>query len=241
MSIDSPVAIAEDAAGELYVVDIGGEIFKIVATGVPITTTTSTSSTTSTTATTLASPCGPAPATGCHTALPAKSSILLKDQIDDTKDRLRWSITRGSATGFSEFHDPVSGSPVYHVCIYDGSARPQPLLDLRVAAGGICGSKPCWKTRGHAPGDFDGNGFTYSDAAASHDGVRMMKLVSGASGAARIQVRGNGPLLGMPALALGLPAGAQLVSTDGATTECWQTTFPAALRNDVTRFKASGP
>lgn len=31
LQIDSPVAIGEDAAGELYIVDIGGEIFKIVA------------------------------------------------------------------------------------------------------------------------------------------------------------------------------------------------------------------
>jgi hypothetical protein len=29
-SIDLPTAIGEDAAGELYIVDIGGEIFKIV-------------------------------------------------------------------------------------------------------------------------------------------------------------------------------------------------------------------
>jgi hypothetical protein len=45
----------------------------------------------------------------------------------------------------------------------------------------------------------------------------------------------------MPALPLTTPATAQLLIDDGITTECWQTTFSTALKNDPTQFKAKGP
>src|SRR6185369_7735945 len=55
--------------------------------------TTTTTSTTTTTLPTL--DCGASPATGCLTG--AKASFAIKDSTDDTKDKLKWKLSKGDA------------------------------------------------------------------------------------------------------------------------------------------------
>lgn len=173
------------------------------------------------------------PATGCHGTLPAGAALILKDQVDDAQDQFGWRLGKSTATTVGDFHDPVNGSAVYHVCVYDGSARPQPLLHVDVPAGGTCGTRPCWKpTR---------TGFSYSSRAATVDGVTAIKLAAGIDGKAKVHAKGKGILVPMPTLGLGFPVTAQLVIRDGVTTECWQTTLSAARQNDATRFNGRGP
>lgn len=47
--------------------------------------------------------------------------------------------------------------------------------------------------------------------------------------------------LPMPTLGLTLPVTVHLVIEDGATTECWQTTYTTPIANDTSRIAAKGP
>jgi hypothetical protein len=198
--------------------------------------TTTTTSTTSTTSTTLPPPqCGPTPAVGCHSGLPLKSSVLLKRTPgDDTKDQIKWKLSKGDATGIGEFMDPVGGTATHHFCIYDASAAPQPLLEAVVLPGGTCSGRPCWKAAGTT-------GFKYKNKLAMPDGVTDEKLKSGAVDKSQVSVKAKGALIDMPALPLTTPVTVQLVITDGVTTSCWQTAFPTSLKNDTFQFRAKGP
>ena len=49
------------------------------------------------------------------------------------------------------------------------------------------------------------------------------------------------PLEMLPSPPLTVPLTVQLVIRDGVSTECWQTAFSLATRNDPSRFSAKGP
>lgn len=105
---------------------------------------------------------------------------------------------------------------------------PTQRLAEQVSAGGTCGTRPCWKA--------SSTGFKYNDPATAADGVRTILLKSGAAERARANVKGNGAGLTMPALGLTTPVTARLVRI--GTPACWESTFSAPARNDVTTFKA---
>src|SRR5262249_24758018 len=164
--------------------------------------------------------------------------IQVKDNPDDTKDQFKWKWNKGAATTPADFADPVNGSASYRVCLYDGSANPQPLQQAVVSPGGTCGTAPCWKLLGSvlAP-----KGFKYKNKAATPDGLTDLKLQAGVADQAKVQVKGKGVDLDLPALGLTLPVTVQLVIRDGLTTRCWQTTFTTFTANDAEQFKAKGP
>jgi hypothetical protein len=158
----------------------------------------------------------------------------IKDNSDDARNLFKWKWRRGAATDVADFFDPVGGSASYRVCVYDDSANSQPLMQINVPPGGVCGSRPCWKASGST-------GFSYKNKAAAPDGLTNLKLKAGVSGKASVQAKGKGTNLPTPTLGLTLPVTAQLLITSGSTTHCWQTTYTAASVNDVARFKAKGP
>ena len=63
-------------------------------------------------------------------------------------------VAKGAATAVTDFKDTVGGSATYRVCVYDGSARPQPLMEMDVPPGGTCGTKPKpgWNASGSTGG-----------------------------------------------------------------------------------------
>jgi hypothetical protein len=160
--------------------------------------------------------------------------VDLKDESDDRKDQLAWKWGKGEATAPAAFMDPVNGSARYRLCVYDSSAMGSPLMQMELPPGGTCGRAPCWKAKGVV-------GFRYKNGDATPNGLTLAKLKSGESGKANIGVKGKGMNLPMPALALTLPVTVQLVIGDAATSECWETTYTVADRNDATRFSAQGP
>jgi hypothetical protein len=179
--------------------------------------------------------CTSTPLMGCRLGtLPRKSKLQLKGSGDPAKRQLKWKWNKGAATALGDYKDPVGGSAAYRVCLYDGSGAAQPLVSAAVAAGGICGTKPCWAASGST-------GFKYANKAAQPDGIVKLKLKAGVAGKAQVQALGKGSLLSFPGLPLALPVTAQLVAADGLSTECWQTTFTEAQKNDATGFKALGP
>jgi hypothetical protein len=198
------------------------------------TTTTTTSTTTSTTTTTTLPPlCAAAPAVGCRQAAPGAASVLLKANATPAKDQFKWKWAKGSATAVTDFKDPVGGSATYRVCVCDGSARPQPLMEMDVPPGGTCGTKPCWKASGTT-------GFSYKNTAGTTT-LTSRKLKAGSAGKAQVQAAGKGTNLPLPTLGLTLPVTVQFVARDGVSTECWQTAFTMEKKNDATEFSAKGP
>jgi hypothetical protein len=178
--------------------------------------------------------CGPTPATGCRLTAVAGSTFKIKDATPDAKDQVKWKWSRGAATTVADFGNPVTGTPVYKLCVYDTSVRPQPLMDLDVPPGGTCGTKPCWKATGT-------KGYAYRNKAALPDGITSVKLKMGIVGKAKVQAVGKGDPLPLPSLPLTLPVTVQLVLQDGATNRCWQTTYTTNKANTALLFNAKGP
>jgi len=116
------------------------------------------------------------------------------------------------------FGDPLTTTG-YRVCIYDGA--PMPVLGVVVPPGGICNARTkraCWKAVRH--------GFSYRNSDRVLGAIQSLDLREGLTeNAARIAVRGRGPLLGMPSLpTLTLPLTVQLQATNG---ECWESSYSA--------------
>ena len=187
----------------------------------PTTTTTSTTTTTTTTTTTLPS-CPPSPST-CQRAAPQGSVLVLKHGTPD-KNRLSWKWKSSLAVSQSDFGFPDFDTS-YVLCIYDsGGLR----LHAGVAAGGFCGTKPCWIGTS--------TGFKYGNKALTPDGVLKMSLAAGGPGKGKLGVKGKGANLDMPGLPLSNSVSVQLLR--GGTSTCWEATYTAPSRNDMFQFKA---
>ena len=159
--------------------------------------------------------------------------MRVKDITGTARDQLKWTWNRGAETDIAEFRDPPNSSAIYRLCLYDASGNPQPLLEADIPPGGTCGLNSCWKATTTT--------FLYKNKAGLPDGVVSLTLEAGVDGRAKIRATAKGTNLQTPALPLTLPVNAQLVIVDGASTECWQTTFTAATVNQPSRFKAAGP
>jgi hypothetical protein len=116
-------------------------------------------------------------------ALETKANLTLKDSSNDAKDQLSWSWASSAAVPEADFEDPVTGRNDDTICISDGSGR---RLEATAPAGGVCGTKPCWKkTRS--------SGFVYTDKLLDPDGLGKVVLEPGsAAGKSRIKVQGKG-------------------------------------------------
>ena len=111
----------------------------------------------------------------------------------------------------------------YTMCLYDQGG-----LKLRATApaGGVCGTKPCWKA--------SHGGFKLAAKAATGDGLTKIILKPGEAGKAKISVRGKGANLHLPPLQLDTPVRVQLKRSDG--NGCWEGTFSAPATNDSGAF-----
>jgi hypothetical protein len=198
------------------------------------TTTTSSTTTSTTTSTTLPPLCASTPAVGCRVAAPGAASVQLKANATPAKDQFKWKWAKGAASAVTDFKDPVGGSATYRVCVYDGSGRPQPLMEMDVPPGGTCGTKPCWKASGTT-------GFSFANKVGTTSGLTSVKLKAGSAGKAQVQAAGKGANLPLPTLGLTLPVTVQFLAKDNVSTECWQTPFTTEKKNDPTQFSAKGP
>ena len=168
-------------------------------------------------------PCDPSPrTTGCH--LPAKALLLIKNDGDDSKDKVTWKWLKGAATTLGELGNPA-GATTYALCVYDHSG-------FKFALHQTPGSR--WSPSGST-------GFEYGGDGTGDDGSRKLKLKSGAAGKAKMLALAAG--LDVPldspgtTLPLALPATAQLINSAG---ECWSASFlnGTATTNTTTRFKS---
>lgn len=172
-------------------------------------------------------PCSAEPIAGCS-SLAGKSVLRIKRKaVKPERNRFTWKWLRGEVHR-SDFGDPLADT-AYTLCGYDEqNAVFVPVIDAVIPPGGTCDGDPCWSSTAV--------GFTFEDKTGAANGIRSVVLKSGASGKAKILVKGKGTLLGLGPLPLGQDPRVviQLRSSNGF---CWESTFGApAAKNDMTTF-----
>ncbi len=176
--------------------------------------------------------CPPVPLQLCRGA--SKSVLVVKDNADDSKDKLVWKWIKGAETAFAAFGTPTVDTP-YAFCLYDGN---QNLITSEVPPAGTCDGKACWKQLGSASNP---KGFKYKDKELTPDGVKNVLLKAGAAGKAKSLVKGKGANLLLPPLGVTPDVTAQLINQNG---ECWAAVFTAddLIKNDgkILKGKVTG-
>ena len=170
--------------------------------------------------------CAPTPEV-CRTPVASgKGFLSLTDKSPDDKDQLQWKWSPGTDTPKPFFGDPLNTDD-YVLCLYDNGGL---LATLIAPKGGLCANKPCWadKTKG----------FQYKDKDGSPNGITQLRLTAGFGGKAKIQVKGKGMNLPMPALGmLASPVTVQIKRSGGGFCFGASYTFPPAVKNDAVYFK----
>jgi hypothetical protein len=178
--------------------------------------------------------CGAGPALGCIAA--GKGSLQVdektpgKEKVKANLGKLQMAVTQG------QFGDPVNGSTVYALCVYDAAdvLRGEYLV---ARAGDMCGDKPCWKA-------VSDKGYQYKDKDATADGITQVKLKGGDAGKGTVKVQGKNSSGNLPtgvvAGLLNNPTGAsvQVLSSSGV---CFSLGLTDVKKADSTAFKANGP
>jgi len=170
--------------------------------------------------------CPSTPWGGCSTS--TKGQLQLRDESDDSKDKLKWKFSGGPALLSSDFGEPRTTAS-YALCIYDDG-----VLKMEAFVGP---SGTLWKAAGS-------KGFLFKDPAGSNDGLTTVKLLGGDAGKSALQAKGRGANLPMPSPV----SGTQFFdSVTGVTVQlhqnsgdCYETAFTPAqvIKNDGAQFKA---
>lgn len=160
--------------------------------------------------------CPAAPTSGCRTA--EKSVLLIKDNADDTKDKLLWKWVKGQTTTPLELGAPEA-TRRYALCVYDAAGR---VLSAEVAPDAIK-----WAD------------LKYKDPSGTSNGVQKVLLKPGTSNNAKALVKGKGVNLPDPTLGtLATPITAQLINNE--TSLCFEGTYGVGdvIKNDAAQLKA---
>lgn len=153
------------------------------------------------------------PRTDCLEArAPGEAKLLLKQVNEDrTRDRVRWRIARGQATAPADLGDPTAGTD-YELCVYVESGG---ACNLVVHPDALAGKG--WRKRR--------NGYEFlAPPGGNPNGIRRIRLRTGADGKSQVLIRGKGDLLGLEALPLPADA-AVLVQLHNGADRCWSTEF----------------
>jgi hypothetical protein len=156
--------------------------------------------------------CPAAPRTGCTAS--ARGSLLVRDEADDTRDKLYWRW-KGAALDPAEVGAPDVQTDLA-LCVYDQNGA---LLSAALPRGA------------DAPGKWIpiNGGIRYFDKSATEAGLRKVDIRLGG----RLLVDARGPALGTPSLPLTPPVTAQLVNLDNQA--CWESMFATASKNGPTK------
>jgi len=172
--------------------------------------------------------CPVLPLAGCN--LGSRSSLQITDDEIDRKDRLTWKWSKGLAVSQSTLGDP-SGATDYTLCIYDSTAGTDHLVgSVHVDPG------TAWT-------DANPKGWSFADTGAE-DGVQKMTLRTGADGKPKAQILARGAALPLPSpfsetAYFDLDGRVVVQLINNTTPLCLESRFPAAVKNDAIRFKAS--
>ena len=174
------------------------------------------------------------PATTCTTNW-GKASLLVTETRFG-KERIKVDLKKGPAVNATSYGDPASGSAAYSLCLHDANDNLAGALTVD-RAGDTCSGKPCWR-------DLGPRGFVYKDKVASSDGVTRLKLIPGAVGQSRIQIRAaNNRSRGQTTMPTGIAQA--LAGSARATLQlhlhgggCFEAVLDDVKRNEPAFFKA---
>ncbi|HYB99486.1 MAG TPA: FG-GAP-like repeat-containing protein [Candidatus Limnocylindrales bacterium] len=165
--------------------------------------------------------CSSTPSPSCRETIRLGGAKLSMSNGGGDAQAFSWSWGSGEATSLGDFGDPLSADS-YELCIYQDDVLIQ---GLRMPAGQNCPLKPCWTQTTTA--------WSYKDKELTPGGISKAKLGSGVTGKAKIQVKGKGQILDLPAIDdLEGVLDIQLQNTSGSV--CWGATYspPFALQDD---------
>jgi hypothetical protein len=174
--------------------------------------------------------CTAAPRLDCRKQTSPAGIFQFRNSGLDSADKLVWRWPSGEATNLNEFGDPLTNDAVA-LCIYDGSAAPQPIATLISPAQGPCRRGVlCWT-------QLSGPVFRYFDGDKTNDGLQQIYLRAGGDGRTRIGVRAKGEKIPpLPSPPLTTPVTVQLQTSAGA---CFTATYSGNVTaNGVGEFKA---
>jgi hypothetical protein len=153
--------------------------------------------------------CQPVPLPSCRA--PRGSSLRVRDDSEDDKDKVVWRWTEGPVSAASDFGSPATATR-YSLCIYQGTV-PHLAAELALPAGTRWGS-------------LRDRGFKYADSSALPHGARNALLEAGARNQSKVIVKGRGRMLPDGWLPLTAPVAVQLIRAD--TMGCWGATYQEA-------------
>ncbi len=214
-SIDLVGGFGEDRDGDLYIVDLDGEIFRLGRVAPPL-------------------QCPATPLMGCDGM--GKAQLVLRDAKSDGPgpgDELRWKGKQGPIAAVADFGDP-SRHTATALCLYSGN--PSALTtEVLLPSARFCRGKPCWKA--------SSRGYRYTDRDQLRAGLRKLKLQTAASGSASLLVLARNGNVPLPSLPLDTSGDVIAQISNDAGGRCWESRFPAASvrRNDAGLFNARAP
>ena len=167
--------------------------------------------------------CGPTPAAGCRTVPTHRSTLVIGDNFKDAQDVVSWKWSQGQQTQPGDFGNPLATTN-YVLCVYDGSAAPQP-VKVSAALAGTTWTAPLPTF------------FKYDNPARTPSGLFSAALHAGPDGNASITVKGKGARVEPPGLPLTLPVTVRLRNSDTST--CWTATYGSTVVvNNGKKFRA---
>lgn len=163
-----------------------------------------------------------APVAHCRTA--EKSQLLIRNDSDDTRDKLAWKWLKGAQTSVEEFGTPT-GATNYALCVYAGSSS----ASVSIPAGSP------WQPAG-------AKAYRFRDSTGTPAGAQSVLLKGGDAGRAKAIFKGRGnnlPDALMPAFPL--PVTVQLMND--TTDACFEAVYDSnhVVKNDAKRFSAKAP
>ncbi len=178
--------------------------------------------------------CGTAPNPLCLVAAQAQ---LQSSEQHPGKEKLKLAWKKiATATTRASFGDPVGGSTVAALCVFnDAGTRVGQLIVDR--AGQTCGTKPCWRATGT-------QGLAYQDKMASAAGITKIAFSGGAAGKGKARAQGkNDAAKGLTSLPTGLAAALagntsptiELVTSNGL---CVGATMNTVSKDNGQQYKA---
>jgi hypothetical protein len=173
-------------------------------------------------------PTAPPPATCAATPIggcdgPGKGAVLLKNDADNSKDKLLWKWLKGPAMAQGDFGNPDTGTTSYTLCIYDDNNIEESIVVPPVTN---------WETVGGT------KGYQYKDASGGLLGLTKILLKGGDPGKSKILVKGKGGNLPQPALAFTQSSNVTVQLLRNDASQCWETVFlPPAATSSGTQFK----
>ncbi len=162
--------------------------------------------------------CAVAPAVGCRTSI--KSVLVVKDNADNTKDKLVWKWIKGANTSTAEFGDEVMGTATIALCVYDNTGK---VGEAAVAPG------TGWTT-------ISTKGWKYLNKPGTQDGIQKIILKASTSNKSKALVKGKGVNLPDITPPLVLPVTVQMVNSESGL--CWEGVFASSIKNVPGQFKA---